>query len=116
MAKVSKRARKTAAGPAWRTQWPRNGDLATWLRAVIRKCDAIPDVAEAAEKAQLPIEHLAEIGRAGEALQHVDRYLRRLPRQKVLWIVRIARLGAAISLELDNVVRMERYLAIMEAT
>src|SRR5205823_4048796 len=80
----ARRVPTTAAGPAWRTTWPRNGDPKTWFRAMIQKCDAIPDDDAAAEKAHLPIEHLAELGCVTEALRNVNRFLRRLPRQEVL--------------------------------
>jgi hypothetical protein len=113
---MNKKLLRIRAKPAWRTQWPRNGDLRAWLRAMIRKCDAIPDDDTAAEKAHLPIEHLAELGCVGESLRHVNRFLRRLTRQKVLATVRMAELGAAICLEAGDLARMERYLAIAAAT
>jgi hypothetical protein len=25
--------------PAWKTKWPRNGDLKAWIRTMLRKCD-----------------------------------------------------------------------------
>jgi hypothetical protein len=105
-----------AAEPAWRTKWPRNGDLKTWLRAMIQKCDAIPDDDAAAEKAHLPIEHLAKMGCIPEALRHVNRFLRRLPRREVLATVRMAELGAQICLDAGDLTRMEKYLAIAQAT
>src|SRR5262245_23095528 len=83
-----------AAEPAWKTKWPRNGDLKAWLRAMIQKCDAISDDHAAATKAHLPIKHLAAIGCVNESLRHVDRFLRRLPSQEVLDIVMMAELGA----------------------
>lgn len=83
---------------------------------MIEKCDAIADDDAAAEHAQLPIEHLAERGCVREALRLVNRFLRRLPRQHVLATVRMARLGAEICLDAGDLVRMEHYLAIAEAT
>jgi hypothetical protein len=114
--KAARHVPAAAARPAWRTQWPRNGDLKAWLRAMIRKCDAIPDNDAAAEKAHLPIEHLAEMGCVTEALRHVNRFLRRLPRQEVLATVRMAELGAQICLDAGDLARTEQYLAIAEAT
>lgn len=112
-------ARHTHQGsplPKWKTKWPRNGALKTWFRVMIEKCDAIPNSDTAAEKAHLPIEHLAEMGHVTEALRHVNRFLRRLPRANVLSTVRMAKLGAKICLEADDLARMEKYFAIAEAT
>ena len=105
-----------AAKPDWQSDWPRNGDLKTWLRAMLRKCDAIADRETAAEKVHLPIEHLAQLGHVTEVLRYVDQFLRRLPRKEVLETVRMAEVGAEISLNAGNLPRMERYLAIAEAT
>jgi hypothetical protein len=113
---MARRIRENTPEPAWRTKWPRNGDLKTWLRAMIQKCDAISDDDAAAERAHLPIEHLAEMGCVMEALRHVDRFLRRLPRQAVLATVRMAELGAKICLDAGDLTRMEKYLAVAEAT
>jgi hypothetical protein len=107
---------KNNSGPAWRTKWPHNGDLKAWLRAMIQKCDAIPDDDAAVDKAHLPIEHLAEGGCVKESLRHVNRFLRRLPRQNVLATVRLAELGARICLDAGDPAGMEKYLAIAEAT
>src|SRR5262249_963524 len=51
-----------------------------------------------------------------EALRHVNRFLRRLPREAVLPTVRMAEIGATISLDAGDLRRMEKYLAIGEAT
>jgi len=114
--KAAKRVQKKADEPAWKTKWPRNGDLKTWFRAMIRKCDAIPDDDAAATAAHLPIEHLAAMGCVNEALRHVNRFLRRLPRQEVVATVRMAELGAKICLNAGDLDRMEHYLALAEAT
>jgi tetratricopeptide (TPR) repeat protein len=114
--KAAKPVKKMAARPAWRTKWPRNGDLKTWFRAMIQKCYAIPDDDAAAEKAHLPIEHLAAMGCVKEALGHVNRFLRRLPRQEVLATVRMAEVGAEICLDAGDLTGMEKYLAIAAAT
>lgn len=116
MAKAARRGRAAPAGPAWRTNWPRNGDLKTWFRAMIRKCDAIPGDDAAATAAHLPIEHLAAMGCVKEALRHVNRFLRRLPGREVVATVRMAQLGAKICLEAGDLARTERYLAVAEAT
>lgn len=116
MGTETKRAQKKAARPAWRTKWPRNGDLKAWFRAMIEKCDAISDDEAAADKAHLPIEHLAEVGCVPEALRLVDRFLRRLPREEVLATVRMAELGARICLDGGDLARMEKYLAVAAAT
>lgn len=116
MAKMARHVRAAAGKPAWKMLWPRNGDPKSWLRAMIRKCDAIPDDDTAATKAHLPIEHLAELGCVEEALRHVNRFLRRLPRQEVVATVRMAELGAQICLDAGDLARTERYLAIAEAT
>src|SRR5205823_4549732 len=109
VAKAVRRVQRQAAKPAWRTNWPRNGDLKSWLQAMIQKCDAIPADAAAAEKAHLPIEHLAEMGCVTEALRNVDRFLRRLPRQEVLATVRMAEVGAKICLDAGDLTRMDKY-------
>jgi hypothetical protein len=90
--------------------------LRAWLRAGIRKCDAIPDDETAAHRVGLPIGNLVALGCVKEALRHVNRFLRRIPRQKVLATVWVARSGAEISLGAGDLPRMERYLAIVEAT
>lgn len=113
---MARRNQNSTAEPAWRTKWPRNGDLKTWLRAMIQKCDAIPDHATAADNAQLPIGQLAELGCVTEALRNVNRFLRRLPRQNVVATVRLAELGAKVCLDADDLARMEKYLAIATAT
>jgi hypothetical protein len=113
---MPRRTLKKASLPPWRTKWPRNGDLKAWLRAMIEKCDAIPDATTAAEKAHLPIEHLAEKGQVKEALRQVNRFLRRLPKNEVLETVRMAELGARICLDAGDLARMEKYLAIAAAT
>ncbi len=114
MAKASRPV--TTTEPAWKTKWPRNGDLDAWLRCMLTKCDAMADDGEAADRAHLPIEHLAERGHVDEALRHVDRFLRRLSAQSVLETVRMAELGAKIALDAGNLPRMEKYLAAVEAT
>ena len=102
--------------PKWKTQWPRTADLATWFRCMLTKCDAIADGDNAATRAHLPIEHLAELGHVSEALKYVDRFLRRAPKDHALPTVRMARLGAEISLAAGDLRRMEKYLARMAAT
>src|SRR5262245_36342618 len=113
---MAKRNPKRNPGPAWRTKWPRNGDLKAWFRAMIQKCDAIADAATASDRAQLPIEHLAKMGHVAEALRHVDRFLLRLPNQQVVKTVRMAKVGAKICLDTDDLARMEKYLKRVEAT
>jgi hypothetical protein len=83
---------------------------------MIRKCDAIPDDDAAAERAHLPIEHLAGMGCLKEALRIVNRFLCRLPRQEVVATVRMAKLGAQICLDAGDLARTDHYLAIAEAT
>jgi hypothetical protein len=107
---------KNAGDQAWRTQWPQTNDLKTWLRAMIEKCEAIPNDDDAASKALLPIENLAEKGSIPEALNYVDLFLRRLPKENVLATVRMAELGAKICLDAGDVDRTERYLAAMAST
>src|SRR5262245_52376487 len=113
---MSKRMKKKKVDESWRTQWPRTNDLKAWLLAMISKCEAIPNDDDAASKAHLPIENLAEKGGVTEALKYVDRFLRRMPKEKVLRIVRMAELGAQISLDAGDQGGMEKYLEIMAAT
>jgi len=107
---------KKSGDEAWRTQWPQTDDLKTWLHAMIAKCEAIPNDDDAASKAQLPIENLAEKGSVAEALKYVDLFLRRLPKEKVLATVRMAELGAKICLDAGDLDGTEKYLATMAAT
>ena len=108
---------KTNAPKAtWQTDWPNNGDLKAWLDAMIQKCDAIADDSVAAKAAHLPISEIARNGSAAEALGHVDRFLRRLPPEKVGETVRLAQLGAEICLQADDLGLMEKYLAVAAAT
>ncbi len=115
---MSKRKAKSSSKvePEWKTKWPRNGDLKTWLRYMLKKCDAISNDGDAASRAHLPIEHLAKMGHEKEALRNVNRFLRRLPKDKVLETVRMAGLGAKISLDADDLSQMEKYLTKAEAT
>ena len=83
---------------------------------MLQKCEAITDDVAAARKAELPIEHLAKMGHVAEALRYVNRYLRQLPNKKVLATTCMAEVGAKICLDADDLPRMEKYLAAMEAT
>ena len=114
MAKISQSTK--GKQPKWKIQWPGSSDLATWFRCMLTKCDAIADDDSAMARAHLPIGHLAELGHVSEALKYVDRFLRRAPNDRALPTVRIARLGAEISLAADDLPRMEKYLARMAAT
>lgn len=105
-----------AKEPKWKSQWPRSSDLATWFRCMLTKCDAIADDEIAVTEAHLPIESLAELGHVAEALKYVNRFLRRAPKDGALAIVRMARVGAEISLAAGDLPRMEKYLARMAAT
>jgi hypothetical protein len=99
--------------PAWKTKWPKNGELLAWFRAGLQKCNAIVVSNEAANKAYLPIEHIAELGHTEEALKQVNKFLKRLTQAKQLMeTVRIAELGAKICLDADELDRMEKYLSI----
>lgn len=107
----SAKSKARAAVPKWKTKWPRNGDLRLWFLCMIEKCDAFENPVEGASKAHLPIEHLAEIGHADEALRHVNRFLRKQPCDDSFEIVRMSELGAKICLDRDDLVRMEKHLA-----
>src|SRR4026208_2439516 len=112
-----RRIRKNSRDAAWRTQWPRTNNLKTWLRAMIQKCEAIPDDDDAATQAHLPMGSVAKKGAVAEALKYVNRFLRRLPpKEQVLATVGMAELGAQICVDADDLAGMEKYLAIMAAT
>ncbi|MFN0021286.1 MAG: hypothetical protein ACKVP0_23805 [Pirellulaceae bacterium] len=113
---MAKRVQNRTLEPAWKSKWPRNSDRKAWLLAMIQKCQAITDDDAASTRAHLPIEHLAEMGCVAEALRNVNYFLRRSPKQNVVATVRMAELGAKICLEADDLPRMEKYLAIAEAT
>src|SRR5262245_39316374 len=118
-AKASKQGKRHASKgklPTWKTKWPKNGDLRAWFLCGIEKCAEIADPEEAANEAHLPIGALADLGYRDEALKHVDWFLRKLPKNDSLHIVRMAELGAEICLEAGNLPRMEKYLAIAAAT
>lgn len=83
---------------------------------MLQKCEAMADDNDAATRAHLPMEHLATMGHESEAIRWVNRFLKRLPIDLVLPTVRMARLGAKISLDAGNLKRMEKYLAIAEST
>ena len=114
MAKISQPT--SSKPPKWKTQWPRSADLATWFRCMLTKCDAIEDGDQAADKAHLPIDHLATLGHVAEALKYVNRFLRRVSKDRALPTVSLARVGAEISLAAGDLPRMEKYLAQMAAT
>src|SRR5262249_38181869 len=107
--------RSHTAGPAWKIKWPRSGDLRAWFRTMVQKSEAIAGDRESVRKATLPIKHLAELGHTKEALRYVNRFLRRVPRQNVLTTVWLARLGAEICVDVNDLAGMEKYLAIAEA-
>jgi len=117
---MAERSKTSPAGPDWKTKWPRGGDLKTWFRAGLRKCEAILDDDRAATAAHSPIGQFAKMGCVKEALRAVDRSLRRLPGRhfsgRVVSIVRMAELGAELCLDADDLASMERFLAIAEAT
>ena len=100
--------------PEWKTNWPHNGDLRTWFRCMLEKCDSIPDDDEAATRAHLPIEHLAEIGmllkRSGMWIGSCAGYPKRSPRDSTN-----GRTRRKICLDAGDLPKMERYLAIAEA-
>jgi hypothetical protein len=113
---MPKPTKNKSRGPASRIKWPRNDSLKAWLQAMVQCCNAIRDDATAADSAHLPIKKLAEIGFASEALKHVNRFLRRLPKDKVLAIVRMAKLGAEFGLNSGDLILMDKYLAKIAAT
>lgn len=77
---------------------------------MIEKCDAFDSPVEGAGKAHLPIEGLAKMGRAAEALKHINRFLRKQPENDSLEIVRMSELAAKICLDRNDLFRMEQYL------
>ena len=111
-----KSTRAGSTQPDWKTKWPRNGDLATWFRYMLQKCEAIDDDRQATDRAHLPIEHLAEAGHKDQAIRWVNRFLKRLPNEAVLETVRLAELGAKVCLDTGNLKLMEKYLAKASAT
>lgn len=113
---MAKKKQSAEREPDWKTKWPRNGEPAAWMRCMLQKCEAMADDADAAEQAHLPIEHLAKMGHEAEAIRWVNRFLKRLPRGRALPTVRMAEVGAKVSLDAGNPKRMEKYLAIAEAT
>ena len=102
--------------PSWQTRWPKTNDLRQWLLCGIQKCESFDDPNNGCSQAQLPIGGLARSGYPEEALKYVDRFLKRLPKGKALETVQMARLGAEICLATDDLLQMERYLAIATAT
>lgn len=114
MRKSSSVSKSSRALSAWKTKWPRNGDLASWYRCGIEKCNAISDIKLASDEAHSPIEALAELGHTHEALKHVRTFLKRLPRTEKysVEVLRMAELGASICLLDDDLTGCDKFLAI----
>jgi hypothetical protein len=107
---------KKAGSPAWKTNWPRNGDLRAWFRCCLEKCEAIDNVGDGCNEAHLPIDALADLGHTAEALRYVETWLKRVPENLTLEFVRMAELGAKICLNAGDLPRMEKFLARAAAT
>lgn len=114
MKKGRTKTKSVGALPKWQTKWPRDGDLASWFRCGIEKCQAIRDIETGSQEAHCPIGALAELGHTHEALKHVKAFLKRLPRtaRYSVDIVRMAELGAEICLMTDDLTGCDKFLAI----
>lgn len=115
-AQVKKAATKSTAKLApWQTSWPATPDLRAWFLCGIQKCAANPKPQEGASDAHLPIKALAELGHTDEALKHVQKFLKRLPKNDSFESTRLAELGAEICLEADDMLGMEKYLELVRS-
>jgi tetratricopeptide (TPR) repeat protein len=103
--------KKTSSAPAWKTNWPKNGDLKAWFLCMLDKCAAIENSDEASTEAHLPIDALSELGFHAQALKQVNRFLGRLPPDEIVEAVRMNELGAKICLRSGDLKGVERYLA-----
>lgn len=99
----------------WQTSWPATPDLRAWFLCGIQKCAANPKLEEGASDAHLPIKALAEIGYATEALKHLQKFLKRLPKEDSFESTRLAELGAEICLEAGDMLGMENYLELVRS-
>jgi tetratricopeptide (TPR) repeat protein len=100
----------------WQSRWPNSADLGSWFRCGIDKCYAIAKPEKGSEEAHLFIESLAELGHTAEALKHVEKFIKRLPKNDSFESARQALLGAKICLDVDDLVGMENYLTRVRAT
>jgi|GEM_PF-1894340 tetratricopeptide (TPR) repeat protein len=113
---VKKVATKVSAKPApWQTSWPATPDLRAWFLCGIQKCAANPKREEGASDAHLPIKALAELGHTNEALKHLQKFLKRLPKNDSFESARLAELGAEICLEAGDMQGMESYLELVRS-
>ena len=112
----NKAAAKGSAKPAsWQTSWPATPDLRAWFLCGIQKCAANPKREEGASDAHLPIKALAELGHTDEALKHLQKLLKSLPKNDSFESTRLAELGAEICLEAGDMLGMERYLELVRS-
>jgi len=112
---MAKRTKSSPANAAWKTQLPRNGDAKTWIRAGLRKAEAIEDAGKASWQARWALEKLAALDRKEESFRHLSRILRRLEKAKSLDVIHVAELGAEFCLKAGDLEGVERYLAIVES-
>lgn len=102
--------------PAWKTSWPRGGDLRAWLRCMLRKCEAIVDIDDAASNAHFPIEGLHGLGHTKEAIRYVHRFLKRLPSTANVETVRMHELAAEIHLSAGDDAATEKHLGAFRSS
>jgi len=113
---VKKAVTKSKASLAkWQTSWPATQDLRAWFLCGIQKCAANPKPQEGASDAHLPIKALAELGHTDEALKHLQKFLKRLPKNDSFESTRLAELGAEICLEAGDMLGMEEYLELVRS-
>jgi len=106
---------KKAALAKWQTSWPATPDLRAWFLCGIQKCAANPKPQEGASDAHLPIKALAELGHTDEALKHLQKFLKCLPKNDSFESTRLAELGAEICLEAGDMLGMENYLELVRS-
>lgn len=100
----------------WQTNWPATPDLRAWFLCGLQKCAANPNPEEASIDAHLPIKALAQLGHTSEALKHLQKFLKRLPKTTIVELTQLARLGAEICLDAEDMEGMERYLELLRST
>lgn len=100
---------------SWQSSWPTTPDLRAWLLCGIRKCAANPNIEEGSIDAYLHIEALAELGHVAEALKHLARFLKKVPKDKIVESTRLAKLGAKICFEAGDMPSMESYLELVRS-
>jgi hypothetical protein len=94
--------------------WPNDGQMKSWILCYLKCLRASETPVEAAGKAESSLEQLAGIGYETQSLRLLDEFLEQLPKDEVKQFLRLAMLGASISLDLPNSRKYEQVLKLIE--